>query len=97
MKIIRTDGNIRGGLRVVSKFAIIPKMIYTACKGTKWVFLKYYYELQINSWHGKGWLLQEESVDKTEWDFKWSEAYLNVWKEKPQPQKLKHTTVIPPR
>lgn len=79
MKILKSDGR-RGGLRVVEKIAIIPKRIFQTGQAAKWIWFKKYYELQRNSWHLLGWIEEENSLNEHEWDFKWSEEYLKIWK-----------------
>lgn len=79
MKIIRED-NRPGGLRVIERFAYYPMKIICIGHPNKWVFLKKYYELQrLSYWH-LYWMDGEKSMNKNEWDFKWSETYLNLWK-----------------
>lgn len=80
-KVIKQDFS-KNSLRVVKKFAILPTKISTGGKPTVWIFLEHYYVLQLLSFWGKGWIVRERSLDRHEWDFKWSDAYLQFWADK---------------
>ncbi len=79
MKVLREDNRL-GGLRVIEGFAYLPKLIKTSCTPDKWIFWEKYYVLQRLSYWYVYWMDEEESTNPNEWDFKWSEAYLNLWK-----------------
>jgi len=76
MDIIKQDFS-KNHYRVVKLFAFIPKKISTFRDGSQWIFLKNYYELQLDSYWGKGWLKIEQSFTSDTWDYKWDDIYLS--------------------
>lgn len=82
MKVIKYGGSIND-LRVVRKFAFIPKKMYLYATGKyQWVWNQHYFQLQRNSYWGYGWMYEEEGLNEHEWDFKWSEKYIAMWQYK---------------
>lgn len=80
MKILRSDHH-PGGLRVVEKIAWWPMLIRTTCSPDIfiWPGTKYYVLQRLSYWY-LWWMDEEKSINPNEWDFKWSDAYLNLWK-----------------
>jgi len=88
MKVIKQDFS-KNHLRVVERFAYFPIKLYISMEGDKWIFLKRYYQLQLDSYWGKGWLKQENSFNEHGWDFKWDDKYIASWMSKEDENKVK--------
>lgn len=83
MTVIKYDFN-KNHLRVVEKFAYIRKIFLAETNSCEWILFCKYYELQLDSYWGKGWLKMEQSFNEHEWDFRWSDNYLSHWQQSPK-------------
>lgn len=93
MKVVKQDFS-KNHFRVVNRFPFFPIRIWVVeYNRGKWVFLETYYELQLDSYWGKGWLKQEQSFSPHCWDYKWDDRYLTshqMSKEEEKKVKLKY-------
>lgn len=84
MKVIKKDFT-KNHYRVVERFPLFPKRVFlNQINRRKWMFFVRYYELQLDSYWGKGWLPMEQSLLPHSWDFKWDESYLSLHKQDPE-------------
>jgi len=71
MKIIKIDRSICS-YRVVELYAVVPTKIWVSPTGYQTIFLRKYYELQLDSFWGEGWLSKEQSFSPNYWDHYWN-------------------------
>jgi len=74
MKVLKIDRSVNS-YRVVERFAYLPKNMFLGDK-TVFIFWQKYYELQLDSYWGYGWINSEYSLHSDTWNFKWSESYI---------------------
>lgn len=79
MKVIK-DRIPENNSRVVQRFALLPKLLSNAGEKSIWIWFRSYYQLQLDSHWGYGWMNLETSLDKNAWEFKWDKKYLALWK-----------------